>query len=319
MFKETLSYSAPLYGRVSRIIHLEPLSYMKFRQILAGVPEKRKIELFAIFGGTPSHFIFIDPKASLEENVRKILDPTSYLFHEPYLILSQETRTPERYLSILLSIAKGKTTLVEIANYIGIKATSLPQYLRVLEEMDLIRREVPATDEPWRSKLGRYKISDPFYRFWTTYVFPHRHIIETGSTVELVRRIMDDLPQFVSPVFEDAMRDIIVRSDIFGTFLRFGAWWDRKGNEIDFVGIKRNEVWIGEFKWGDVSKNDITKLLQKANLLNIKGEQKLFMISGKTPSPSVQSLADELNVKILTLEEISRYLDEKQKGETTPA
>ena len=316
MFKETLSHSAPLYGRTSSVIHLKPFKYLEFRQIFDNLSERDIITLYAIFGGTPSHFKFINPEDRLEENILKILDPSMYLFHEPRLILSQETRSPERYLSILLSIAKGKCSHVEIANEIGIKATSLPQYLKVLEEMDLIARVTPVTEDAWRSKLGRYKIIDPFYRFWAKYVFPFEHMLEIGETDEVLNKVISDLSEIVAPIFEDIVREIVARTGIFGKFLKLGSWWNRRGDEIDIVGFKRNEVWLGEIKWCKIGKEDVLKVKNFPQKLRTKGEIHLFIVSGKDASKTVSNLANELNIKIITLNNIINYI-KKIEGKQT--
>ena len=44
-----------------------------------------------------------------------------------------------------------------------------------LEELQLIRKEVPVTEEnPEKSRKGLYKIVDPFFNFWFKYIFPFK-------------------------------------------------------------------------------------------------------------------------------------------------
>lgn len=48
-----------------------------------------------------------------------------------------------------------------------IKATSLTKYLKTLIDLDILEREVPATeDNPEKSKRGLYRIKDNYLRFW---------------------------------------------------------------------------------------------------------------------------------------------------------
>lgn len=83
------------------------------------------------------------------------------------IILSEFGGTAHTYLAILEAIATGKTRRSEIARPAGLPATSLSKYLRELSDLfDLIEREVPITEQSWKTKKSRYKIRDPFITFW---------------------------------------------------------------------------------------------------------------------------------------------------------
>ncbi|MGQ4915804.1 MAG: ATP-binding protein [Candidatus Asgardarchaeia archaeon] len=285
MKKETIFYGAPLYGRSSKIIHLKPFDYLNFREFFQkhGITDEHKILMFySIFGGTPSHLKFIHPQHSLEENLKKILTPEHYLVHEPIYILAQETRAVNRYLAILLAIANGKQTPNDIANSVGIKTTTLPPYLKTLEELDFIQQKMPYGALRNKTKLSRYVISDPYIIFWSKYIYQYMHLIESNRCADLVKIILNDLSNHIGPIFEETTRSIIFTIDLFKDVSNFGHYWDRRGNEIDVVVETKDTLWLGEIKYGQISKEDVAKLIGKINLINAQKKKiALFFVTGR--------------------------------------
>lgn len=93
-------------------------------------------------------------------------------------LLRYEFREVSTYREVLLAIALGKNTLDEIRDFAGVGG-EVSSYLKKLERVGLVRREVPAL-EGARSKKGRYTTSDIFVRSWSTFVYPNLSLIEQG-------------------------------------------------------------------------------------------------------------------------------------------
>jgi AAA+ ATPase superfamily predicted ATPase len=148
MERETLAYGAPLYGRRTGQLLIQPLSFADFSQFFPGLGFDRRLEFFAIAGGIPAYIKQLEAKLSARQNfIKNILEPEAYLYNDVEFILKEETREPRQYFSILRAIALGKHKLGEIVNETGIEKTSLHKYLYYLEELQIIQKRFPVTEK----------------------------------------------------------------------------------------------------------------------------------------------------------------------------
>jgi len=84
----------------------------------------------------------------LEENLKdQVLAPESALYNEIEFILFEELRELRNYFVILKAIAQGKTRISEIVNATGYKVVFVNKYLSVLEDLQVIQKEVPVTEK----------------------------------------------------------------------------------------------------------------------------------------------------------------------------
>jgi AAA+ ATPase superfamily predicted ATPase len=256
-------------------------------------------------------------------NIRQyILDAqTGALFNEPRLLLMEELREPRNYFSILRAIAQGRTRLNEITQASGVsEVTSVARYLDILQQMRLITRRVPATENhPEKSKKGIYQIDDHFLRFWFRYVQPNQSGLDLGlADAILERRIRPDLDHFVSTAFEEAALAFVARLAQAGSlnFLpeRIGGWWDRD-TEIDVLAISQTEkaAIVGECKWSvnPIGTNILLALKQKAQILikdyGVQNVQYvLFARFGFTPA--LEELAKVEGIGLYTVDSLVNFM-----------
>lgn len=86
------------------------------------------------------------------------------------------------YFSIIKAIAAGSGRMSAISAELEMKATGLTKYLKILTDLDILEREIPATEKnPGTCKRGVYKIKDNYLRFWFAFVFPDMSYIERGG------------------------------------------------------------------------------------------------------------------------------------------
>lgn len=251
MEEAALLGNSPLYGRSSLKLDIRKLPFGAAMEFLDdNYTADEQICTWGIFGGTPYYLEEVSADASLGANVyRTILSRHGTLHDEPDYVLRIELREPTRYFSILEAIAGGKTTRNEIAGATGIDYNQLSKYLDRLARLRLIDRHVPITERKERSKRSRYRLRDPFFRFWFHFVYG------TGTEYdELGERAFEtviepELADFVSPAFEklcgDALRTLYPEHTITET----GQWW-YDDHEIDVVGLTTGETLIvGECKF----------------------------------------------------------------------
>ena len=251
MEEAALLGNSPLYGRSSLKLDIRQLPFDAAMQFFddAYTPAQQ-VQTWGIFGGVPYYLEEVDPSATLGENVRRtILSRHGTLHDEPDYVLRMELREPTRYFSILEAIAGGNTSRNEIAGATGIAYNQLSKYLDRLARLRLIDRHVPITEQTERSKRGRYRIRDPFFRFWFRFVYGTGDRYDEFGEDAFETLIEPELADFVSPAFEElcgrALRPLYPDETITDT----GQWW-YQDHEVDVVGLTTDGTLIaGECKF----------------------------------------------------------------------
>jgi hypothetical protein len=263
MYREVLTYRAPLYGRRTGQINLRELRFKDVARFL-DKPLEEVINIYAVCGGVPAYLTEFRERRPLFRLVRqKILERGGVLREEVPFLLRQELRDPKVYMAILSAISLGYRNLGRIINYCGFSSkTGIMPYLRTLEYLDYIRREVPVT-ETLRSRKGLYFINDNFFNFWFCFVRNNLYIIEQDVKKGL-REIKKKFNTYVGFVFEDVCEQFLWE-DRRIAFNRIGRWWHR-GEEIDRVALdeENRKIIFVECKWQDnVDAEDIISELQE--------------------------------------------------------
>ena len=160
------SESAPLFGRFNAGIHrLEALGYEEVAAFYKGSPLyglTEKLLMYGILGGTPRYHALVDTTRPLDEEVIALLmQPRAALENEVRFLLSSEhIRDPAPYNAALGAIAAGETQFGRIQQHTGVERGTLSFYLKTLQELGWVRRELPFGDTT--DKRALYGIADPF-------------------------------------------------------------------------------------------------------------------------------------------------------------
>lgn len=255
--RELMNYGAPLYGRRTGQILLQPMDFAALRLFFPHWNVIQQMNVYAILGGIPSYWEQFDGQHTVETNIReRILRPNNLLYLEPNFLVSEELREPRNYLGILRAIGQGHRQMVEIANASGISRTNLSRYLETLRDLRLVERRIPVTERhPEQSRKGLYRLSDNFLEFYFRFVAPFREDLEQGFPERAWQTIDQQLPAFVgSTAFEELCRDWIKRRGAQG-YLPFrpekvGSYWDRT-TQVDVVALNWGEktALLGEARW----------------------------------------------------------------------
>lgn len=319
MQRVALSATAPLFGRATGIQKLVPFTYRGLRQMFPELAEADKVRLYSAFGGTPYylHLAKRSEKKDLFELINElVLEPWAPLREEPRMLLLMELKEISRYNSILHAIASGKATMKEIAEQAGIETNKVSYYLRVLSDLlDLVTPEAPVLG---KKKMGRYRISDHFFRFWYRFVYPNFGALELGNHSNVLEFIKQNLEGFVGWAFEDVVRELLIAyngRELLGmplNFTQIGRWWNRAAEELDIVAVNERErtIWLGEVKWTSrpVGKEIIEDLLRRKELIEWrKGRRKeyLLAISRSGFTGEAERRAEQAEVIMLTLEDMA--------------
>lgn len=309
MERGVLHYRSPLYGRRTGQLLLHPLGFREARKFFPENSMEEQIEFYSILGGTPAYLLQFT-EIGLADNIKKrILRRDAFLYNEVEFILREELREPRQYFTILKEISSGKNRVNEISQATGIERNVLSRYLSILEDMRVIRRELPVTENQ-RSRKGIYRIEDNFFRFWFEFVFPYRGDIERDETDSVIQRIYEKLPMFVGHTFEDVCKEALWSKK---GFTKIGKWWHRD-DEIDIVALndETKEILFAECKWQSrkVDAGVIADLIEKSKLVDWDGRKESFAVFSKSGfTKSCLDYCEKNGVETFDLKDLERIFN----------
>lgn len=321
-----LGEESPLHGRLHRFL-VSPLGPSECSPFIEADSARDWVERFSVSGGMPMYLDELARGDSLRNLLEaNVLSHLGALFEEPPYVLQQELRRPAVYFSILDELASGPRGLRDLANALDTPSTSLTEYLRTLQEMRIIDRQLPVTSR--KDAAGyRYRLTDGFFRFWFRFVRPFASELESGlGPADLWRaEVAPALPEHIAPAFEALCRRW-VRTHLGGVASRVGSWWgpalhdlrakhERETDEIDVVGLQRGRISIlGECKWtsrpvstsllGEIERYKLPALLQSGLKTSKEGPLiVLFARSGFTDR--LEEVAEErAALRLVSLDEL---------------
>ena len=275
MQREFLSDRAPLYGRASALLHLQPLSFGLTGQYFPAYPAEDRMALFAAFGGVPFYWDQLDPALSVEENLQqRVFSPSSMLDAEARLLLSDYVKELKNYTGILRAIGQGGNTLNDISRLTGIPAAQLPAYLSILADAGYVARFEPVVPLARSTRVGRYYFTDPFLRFYFRFVAGRASQISLFEPDQSLAEYRRHMPDFIGThTWEEVCREWVLRAANRDKIPLYPdevqSAWSADVN-IDVVGVNRMErhLILGECKWtkGPLDVSVLQGLVAKAAL-----------------------------------------------------
>ena len=259
MRRHLLSYQAPLYGRATRQLHLQPISFGYTQDFFPNYRADERVAIYAIFGGVPAYWERIDPSLSISQNIRKqLLTPNNLMQSEPRLLLQDFIQDPHNYVSMLRAIALNNRTQKEISVRTGLAQGHVSKYLSVLRDAGFVARRVPITASE-SSRLGRYHIVDPYLRFYYRFLATRQAQLALGETDLALAEIRRHLLDFIGThTWEELCREWTLRAGVRGQISmapdQVGSVWTRKA-QVDVVGLNSMDktIVLGECKWQNKS------------------------------------------------------------------
>lgn len=253
MHRETLSASAPLYGRASASILLKPLQFSFLNEFFTESRDTvRLVEFYSLCGGVPR---YINLVRNYENHIKAleelVLSPEGILYSEAKNILRDEISVPNVCWSILNAIASGSTRISELGTRLSLPANQLTRYIDLLMDLQLIRRTVPVLESnPQKSKKGVYSVCDPFFRLWFGTIYPYESFLEMGNSKLVLQRIRERLINHVANCYEDICTESIMSGMSDFGCLKVGRQW-AGDYEIDIAGVDEQGslALLGECKW----------------------------------------------------------------------
>ena len=276
MMVDLMSYQAPLYGRFTAHLPVDPLPFSALSDFLPHYSAAERVAAYAVTGGVPAYLERFDDRRSLTENIRELfMQRTSIFRTEPlFLIGDVIRRETQTYEAALKSIAAGNRTPQDIGQALGVSSSYLSPYLKQLEALHLVKRRIPATIPPERresTKTSHYHLSDPYLRFYFRFIAPNVELVEQELSTVLWDRISDQFRAFVGmTAFEDLCREWVLVKARAGQLPMVpelvGSHWSASA-QVDVVAINWHDktILLGECKWGvdKVGRSVIRELIDK--------------------------------------------------------
>ena len=315
MENQVLGYESPLYGRRTGQLKIQALTYREVTVFNPGLSCEEQALIYGITGGIPHYINKLNVCDSIDDALKENLFNTSgYLFEEPENLLKQELREPAVYNSVIAAIAGGASHSNEIAAKVGIEAGICAKYLKVLVDLEILKKETPVTEK--KGKKTIYTIGDNFFRFWYRFVPRNMSAISAGRFERLYDvTVKKHLHEYMGLVFEKMCRDYLLRyADNLPVLISdAGQWWgsdakNRKEVQIDIVGIppEGSEYIIGSCKYRNekIGTGELELLKEYSEVFG-RGEKYYYYIFSKGGfTEGLKEAAVKENVCLLTLEDM---------------
>lgn len=312
MMHQVLGNKSPLYGRKTGQLKLRPFDIFDMKQSLPKVSNDDLLAYYGITGGVPQYINFINQDLTVADNIKNLfLKQTAPLQDEVNVLLQEELRKPATYYSILVAIAQGKTKTNDIYQMIGLKsATQISPYLSRLVELEIIERKEPILNQ--NKKKAVYVIKDSMFKFWFKFISGVQDQIALGRVDAVLARIMDELPRFLGPVFEQACADWLWKQEQLPIIPRqISSWWGfnpilKRQEEVDLVvvNLDNSQAIVGECKWrgsGKLTSEMLTTLQKRATLFSELNnlEQTFLYFFAKNADQDFVEKAKQSNIVVI--------------------
>lgn len=259
MRKKLLSYQAPLYGRATAQMELQPLPFGVSAQYFPNYSPTDRISIYAIWGGVPAYWERLDPAVTVWENLNQQLRPSNaWMLDEPRLLLQDFITDLYNYVGIMRAMAHGAHRLSDIGKRNGLSSTHMTSYLGVLRDTGFVKRNVPVTQRNVNSRLGRYEVIDPYLRFYYRFLAAYQSKLAMGQQKELLDSINSHMPAFIEAnTWKRLCQEWLLRASAHGELPvpieHVGGEWKRNFN-VDVVGISEEEqtLVVGCALWRNV-------------------------------------------------------------------
>ena len=303
IISNVLNHSSPLYGRRTGSLKLKAIEFYDLKAYFPELEFQELIEIYSFADGIPYYLNeIITPFWTWFSNELK--RPSNIFKDEVDFLMRYEFNKPSNYKLILEAISRGKTKLGEIKDFVGLKRTDISPYLKNLIDIDMIFREVPITDNI-NSRHGRYHIKDNFIRFWFRFIYPNLSAIEEGIlNIELIKK---DYPTYLGKIFEEVVKNLIVRCNIL-SLTKIGRWW-WKDREIDLITFNEltGEITFIECKWQEQvnSLAIVSKLVEKTEHVHWRLNDRIesYMVFAKSFSKRIDRFENK-PVKCFSVEDL---------------
>ncbi|WP_327288973.1 ATP-binding protein [Streptomyces sp. NBC_01198] len=254
------SYGRPFFGRAAKMT-VRPLNLADV-QDMTGLDAAGAVDAQLVTGGFPEIVQSWRPGMGRTDFLQAaVANPLSPLLVAGELSLLGEFPEASHSRSVLEAVGSGERTFGAIAAQAGgagaLPSGTLSPLLATLQTKRVIAADLPLSVKP-DSRNKRYRIDDPYLRFWLAFLARVIPLVERGRGDVALERIERSWATWrgraVEPLIRESLLRLMPDADWPGTEA-VGGWWNRQNNpEIDLVGADREPVarqvhFVGSVKW----------------------------------------------------------------------
>ena len=268
------SYDRPFHQRGLPMV-LDPLNPAEVGR-MTGLAAPEAFDAYLVTGGLP--LVCRDWPAGVRPRdvlAEALASPTSPMVVSAERILAAEFPVEAQARAVLTAIGSGERTRSGIGQRAGgLPAASLSRALELLRAKRVVVGELPLATVPSRER--RYRVADPYLRFWLRFVGPYLTEIDRGRADRVLARLEAGWTSWrgraVEPVAREAVRRLLPLAGVPDASVVGGYWTRNNAVEVDLVGADREPVartvsFLGSVKWRDGQRADARDL---ADLLNAR-------------------------------------------------
>ena len=255
MMEALNGYGRPFHQRAREMV-VPALSPREVATML-GLPAAEAFDAYLVTGGLPLVCQEWRTGADLTGYLTESLsDSTSALVVSGERSLAAEFPADTQARLVLSTVGAGTRTFTTIGQKAGgLPQASLSRSLTVLRDKRVVAADLPLSAKT--SKDTRYRVDDPYLRFWLTFIGPHLPEIERGRGDKVLARITTSWPSWRGRTIEPVIRESLARLGAAGPAGAdglVGGYWTRTNNpEIDIVIADRRPATaitaVGSIKW----------------------------------------------------------------------
>lgn len=263
MMERLTQHDRPLYGRTEEMV-VAPLGPAEVAAALG--TDRNPVDLLDAYlatGGYPRLVLAAGRHGSAREFVHaQLADDQSPLAITGLRMLDAEFREDlhaRRVLNAIGAVEVGHATFTSAVAQLGNDGAASTAVSRALEPLASVKRVVAIdlpVGAPAKSKLRRYRVADPYLRFWFRFAAPHLDDIARGRPDLAIGQFDRDFSSWrgkaIEPVVHQAVSRLAVVDERLTEVAKVGSWWDRSGrHEFDVVAANRAEgvPLLGTVKW----------------------------------------------------------------------
>lgn len=306
MMRRISEHDRPLFGRTEPVV-VPALNPAEVADALPGRTPLQVFDAYLVTGGYPRLVTSCARHRSVTAYVHSALaDPYSDLVGTARLSLDAEFADAEAAYRVLSAIGAAEVArpafndvVAAISDPVEREAakTATTRALSVLTTVkDVIRLDVPS-GAAGNSRLRRYRITDPYLRFWFRFVERQVDNISRGRADLAIARFDASWPTWrgkaIEPVVHDALTRLAATDPRLGGADTVSAWWNRDNSvEVDVV-ARRDErvVAVGTIKWRatSVTPADLAALADARAAIPGAAGAPLLAITATSPTINTQA------------------------------
>ncbi|MER6089584.1 ATP-binding protein [Streptomyces bluensis] len=254
------SYGRPFFGRATKMT-VQPL-HLGDVQAMTGLDAADAVDALLITGGFPEIVQSWRPGMSRTDFLRAaVTNPLSPLLVAGELSLLGEFPEASHSRAVLEAVGSGERTFSAIAAEAGgagaLPSGTLSPLLNTLQVKRVLAADLPLSTKA-DTKNKRYRVADPYLRFWLAFLQRGIPLIERGRGDLALERIERSWATWRGRAVEPVIRESLLRllpDEHWPDTEAVGGWWNRQNNpEIDVIGADREPVagavhFVGSIKW----------------------------------------------------------------------